>query len=120
MTRTLELSRLRAGRWEAVLSASEPIEIEVRHLERVLSGLECIPDGAGRWQLSLPVPAELLSDGVQTFVVCEKTSGEVLGQFTIVTGVPLEHDLRAEINLLRAELDMLKRAFRRHCVETAP
>ena len=27
-------------------------------------------------------------------------------------------DLRAEVDLLRAELDMLKRAFRRHCVET--
>jgi hypothetical protein len=26
--------------------------------------------------------------------------------------------LRAEVDLLRAELDMLKRAFRRHCVET--
>ena len=28
-------------------------------------------------------------------------------------------DLRAEMDLMRAELDMLKRAFRRHCVETS-
>jgi hypothetical protein len=31
----------------------------------------------------------------------------------------MEDDLRAEVDLLRAELDMLKRAFRRHCLETA-
>ena len=37
---------------------------------------------------------------------------------TIVTGVAMEDDVRAEIDLLRAELDMLKRAFRRHCLET--
>jgi hypothetical protein len=30
----------------------------------------------------------------------------------------MEDDLRAEVDLLRAELDMLKRAFRRHCLET--
>jgi hypothetical protein len=33
--------------------------------------------------------------------------------------VPLEEDIRAEVSLLRAELDLLKRAFRRHCAETA-
>jgi len=27
--------------------------------------------------------------------------------------------MRVEMDLLRAELDMLKRAFRRHCLETS-
>ena len=31
----------------------------------------------------------------------------------------LDDDIRAEVDLLRAELDMLKSAFRRHSVETA-
>ena len=35
-----------------------------------------------------------------------------------LAGEALAHDIRAEIDLLRAELDMLKRAFRRHCLET--
>jgi hypothetical protein len=30
----------------------------------------------------------------------------------------LDEDIRAEVDLLRAELDLLKRAFRRHCSET--
>jgi hypothetical protein len=40
------------------------------------------------------------------------------GAFAIVTGEPLDDDIRAELDLLRAELEMLKRAFRRHCLET--
>jgi hypothetical protein len=48
----------------------------------------------------------------------QRETGETLAHFTIITGVPMEDDLRAEVDLLRAELDMLKRAFRRHCVET--
>ena len=67
---------------------------------------------------SVPIPTALLSDGVQTFLVRDPATGATLGHFTIVTGVPLEDDIRAEIDLLRAELDMLKKAFRRHCVET--
>jgi len=67
----------------------------------------------------LPIPAAILSEGVQTILFRDPASGETLARLTRVTGVPLEEDLRAELDLLRAELDMLKRAFRRHCVETA-
>lgn len=45
--------------------------------------------------------------------------GTQLGHFTLITGVALGDDIRVEMELLRAELDMLKRAIRRHCVETA-
>jgi hypothetical protein len=51
-------------------------------------------------------------------LICQRESTVVLGSFSITSGEPLEDDLRNEINLLREELDMLKRAFRRHCVET--
>ncbi|MBK5946644.1 hypothetical protein CCR83_09415 [Rhodobacter veldkampii DSM 11550] len=115
---TLEVSRIRAGCWEGVLQGPGAPEIEITHQQAALPGLECAADGAGRWRLSLPIPAEVLWDGVQTFLITDRRDGTRLGQFTIVTGVPLEDDLRAEIDLLRAELDMLKRAFRRHCVET--
>jgi len=46
-----------------------------------------------------------------------KTGGK-LGSFTVIAGEALGDDIRAEMDLLRAELDMLKRAFRRHCLET--
>jgi len=48
------------------------------------------------WLLQVPIPEEAIADG------------EALGD-----------DMRVEIELPRAELDMLKRAFRRHCVETS-
>jgi len=55
---------------------------------------------------------------VQTVVLRDPATGARLAHFTIITGMPLEADIRAEVDLLRAELDMLKRAFRRHCLET--
>ena len=48
------------------------------------------------WLLQVPIPEEAIADG------------EALGD-----------DMRVEIELPRAELDMLKRAFRLHCVETS-
>ncbi|MDV7271187.1 hypothetical protein RYZ20_09765 [Thioclava sp. A2] len=112
----LELSRIRAGIWEGVIVAPKAPEIELVHLERVLPGLE-IGGGEGKWQVSVPIPAAILSDGVQTILIRDVAAGETIGRVSIVAGQPLDEDLRAEIDLLRAELDLLKRAFRRHCVE---
>lgn len=116
----LTKARIRAGVWEGVLSGTDRPSIEVRHLEQVLPGLEvaAIADRAGEWAVRVPIPAEVLAEGVQTFLIRDSDTGENLAHFTIITGVAMEDDLRAEVDLLRAELDMLKRAFRRHCVET--
>ncbi|ETD82818.1 hypothetical protein ACTTAL_18050 [Rhodobacter capsulatus] len=111
----LEGSRIAAGRWEALWRGPEPA-FKVLHLEREVPGLSCAALGENLWQLSLPIPPGLLSDGVQTFVL--RAGEEQVGHFTLIAGQPLESDLRAELDLLRAELDLLKRAFRRHCVES--
>lgn len=119
---TLTKTRIRAGVWEGVLrGAPGTPQIEVLHLEKPVSGVTAasIPDRAGEWLIQVPIPAELLSEGVQTFLICDTGTGEKLQHFTVITGVAMEDDLRAEVDLLRAELDMLKRAFRRHCLETA-
>jgi len=117
----LTKTRIRAGVWEGVLSGTDKPALEVRHLEAVVPGVTvtAIPDRPGEWAVRVPVPVEVLAEGVQTFLMRDRETGETLAHFTIITGVPMEDDLRAEIDLLRAELDMLKRAFRRHCVETA-
>jgi hypothetical protein len=114
--------RIRAGLWEGVLTGlSARPDVQVLLLEKPIADVQVqpVPERPGDWSLRVPIPVAALNDGVQTFVIQDKPSGETLGHFTIVTGVALEDDLRAEIDLLRAELDMLKRAFRRHCVETA-
>jgi hypothetical protein len=117
----LTQTRIRAGVWEGVLGGAGPTapRIEVLHLERPLTGVTVspVPGREGDHAVRVPIPADLLSEGVQTFLI--RSENETLAHFTIVTGVALEDDIRAEIDLLRAELDMLKRAFRRHCLETA-
>lgn len=116
-------TRLRAGVWEGVLDVTGTTvapRIEVLHQDTPLPDVVVAADAAtpGRYALAVPIPAALVSDGVQTFVIRDAQTGQTLGSFAIVTGAPLDQDLRAEIDLLRAELDLLKRAFRRHCVDT--
>lgn len=116
----LTQTRIRAGIWEGVLSgaAAQAPKLQVLHLEKPLSGVAVMPVAGreGEFAVRVPIPAEVLSEGVQTFLI--RAEGETLAHFTVITGVAMEDDLRAEIDLLRAELDMLKRAFRRHCLES--
>jgi hypothetical protein len=76
-------------------------------------------DKPGNWRVSVPIAAGSIADGIQVYLIADAASGEKLAAFSIAAGDVLQDDLRAEVELLRAELDMLKRAFRRHCVETA-
>jgi hypothetical protein len=118
---TLTKTRIRAGIWEGVLTGTSGIPVlDVQHLEQAIAGVTVtvIPDRPGEFAVQVPIPAELLSEGVQTFLIRNRGTGQTLAHFTIITGVAMEDDVRAELDLLRAELDMLKRAFRRHCLET--
>ena len=120
---TVTKTRLFEGVWEGVLTHDgngnfQP-EIAVTHLDQPLGGVVVSekPDD-GNWALRVPIPAQLISDGLQTFLILDARTNETLGSFAVLAGDALSEDLRAEVDLLRAELDMLKRAFRRHCVET--
>ena len=116
---TLAQSQIRAGRWTGSLigaGTAQP-QVEVTHLQKPLPGVE-VTGADGHWSVSVVLPAEILSDGVQTLLVRETATDTELGHFSIVAGVTTDEDIRAEISLLRAELDMLKKAFRRHCLDT--
>ena len=120
---TLTKTRLFEGVWEGMLSANRPTlpkpRIEVTHLEKPLSGIEVSETAEkGQWALRVPVPVALLSDGMQVFLIRDAESGDTLGSFSLLAGEALADDIRAEVQLLREELDMMKRAFRRHCLET--
>ncbi len=117
----LTKTRIQAGVWEGVLTGvDQRPEIEVSHMAHPIGGVSLRedPEVPGQFIVRVPIPSELLSEGVQTFVISDKNTDARLDSFMIVTGQPIEEDFRAEMELLRAELDMLKRAFRRHCVET--
>lgn len=119
---TLTKTRLFEGVWEGVLTHAgtqnlQP-RIEATHLERALDGVEVTELDAASWLIRVPIPADVITDGVQTFLIRETARDETLGSFALMSGDALAYDIRAEVTLLREELDMLKRAFRRHCLET--
>ncbi|MDG1118282.1 MAG: hypothetical protein P8N72_14345 [Flavimaricola sp.] len=119
----LTKTQILEGTWEGLLSdgrvGAEPPLLKVLHMGLEVEGVTIgsAQDGLG-WHLRVPIPIKALSDGVQTFVVVDEKTGDTLDSFTILAGEALAEDIRAEIDLLRAELDMLKKAFRRHCIET--
>lgn len=119
---TLTKTRLRDGIWEGVLTGGDGAapKVQASYQEAPLEDVAVVRDAGepATWKVKIPVPAALLSDGVHTVLISEADSGERLGSFTILAGDAMDEDLRAEVDLLRAELDMLKRAFRRHCVDT--
>ena len=122
---TLTRMRLAEGVWEGLLSvrdASVP-HLRLRHRDQDLGALETTEagqdaNGIARWRVRFQLPVERLSDGVQTFVVEDADTGDALAHETVIAGEVLDDEVRAEVMLLRAELDMLKRAFQRHCSET--
>ena len=111
---------LRAGIWSAVAESDDEPSLVATYQGHMIDGLEISAHGEkpGAWLVRVPVPAEAVSDGVHTILVNETGSDDIIGQFSLLAGDALGEDIRAEVELLRAELDLLKRAFRRHCVET--
>ncbi|MGY9031610.1 MAG: hypothetical protein ACKVIA_05150 [Rhodobacterales bacterium] len=121
MTVTLTKTRMIAGVCEGIFAGviDAPPQIAVTHHGEQVDGA-VIKKAAQSddWVLHVPIPVHLLADGVQTYLISDVETGETLNSFTLLTGEALAEDIREEMALLREELDMLKSAFRRHCVET--
>ena len=121
---TVTKIRFRNGTWEGVIqnagNSGLPPDVQVLFQDKPLEGIALTEGSAsGDWNLHITIPPHAIADGVQTFVITEGGSGgQKLDSFTLIAGEAAADDMRAEIELLRAELDMLKRAFRRHCMET--
>ncbi|MBU2963777.1 hypothetical protein KO516_23695 [Citreicella sp. C3M06] len=121
---SLTKTRFVEGIWQGLLVArtadAPPPEVMVTLQDAPVRGVTVSQSTTpGRWALEVPVPVQAVGDGVQTFLILDAMSGEKLDSFTLIAGEAAGDDLRAEMALLRAELDMLKRAFRRHCLETS-
>ena len=117
-------TRMRDGVWHGIITTDGGAAPDVRvvHLDAEVPGVALAASDVrpGEWHLSVPVPPEAISDGVQTLIICDAAQNDAaIGHVTLIAGDAIGEDLRAEVALLRAELDMLKRAFRRHCVESS-
>ncbi|MDG1354292.1 MAG: hypothetical protein P8P70_14220 [Sulfitobacter sp.] len=119
----LTKTKMRQGVWEGKLSgapAGTLPKLMVTHQGNLVpdvdvSALEPVAGHAVR----ITIPQDAIADGMQTLLVTDPETDTKLTSITLMAGEVLDDDLRVEVDLLRAELDMLKRAFRRHCLETS-
>lgn len=115
-------TKITNGIWQGIVTSEgkDVPKLAVRLLDKPVANVQLTEDPQqGHWLLQVPIPSEAIAEGVQTFVISDANDGTTLSHFHLIAGEVLGDDIRAEMDLLRAELDMLKRAFRRHCVETA-
>ncbi|MEM8629874.1 MAG: hypothetical protein AAGF74_01430 [Pseudomonadota bacterium] len=114
-------ARVSQGVWRAVLRGPEgkTPRLVATCLGRELSAPVIVEAGEapGFWHAQLALPMALLEEGMRTVLITQEGESEVLAHFAVMAGAPFDSDLKAEVDLLRAELDLLKRAFRRHCSE---
>ncbi|MGB0799607.1 MAG: hypothetical protein ACPG5U_08450 [Planktomarina sp.] len=110
-------TRLRDGVWEgdiAGLGDDDNVDVTIRDIPVDYVTLVRKDDGIAR--ISVPVPSQFITEGVNTFMI--RYGDQTIGSFTLIAGDLAGDDLRAEVEMLRTELDMLKKAFRRHVRET--
>ena len=121
-TLVLTPTQMRQGIWQGLITqtGSGVPQIEVAHRNKPVPNVELKETKTeGQWVVQVPIPTDAIADGVQVFLITDALNGAKIGDFTLIAGEALGDDIRVEMELLRAELDMLKRAFRRHCTETA-
>jgi hypothetical protein len=119
MSWTLARLRLSAGTWEGRLSG--PAGAEPPALSATWNGVDIgeprlASEAPGQWKATLILPTALISDGTHTLAIGPR-GGDPLCLETLAFGDPLEADLRAELAALRTEVEVLKRALRRHLAE---
>jgi len=108
-------SRLQAGQWKADLlghGSTAPDLVVVFGNQTQPPIDQTYEPARDIWHLHLPLPAGMVTDGIHTCLL-QTTAGETLFQLTLSAGEVLADDLRAQIGLLRAELELLKSAFRK-------
>ncbi len=120
---TLKLTKTRMleGMWQGIITGSgdEMPKINVVHGNSNVADFKLVRnETADHWSLTIPVPAAAIADGIQVIIVTDLQSDQKIGDIVIIGDDVTSVDMRAEMALLRAELEMMKRAFRRHCVET--
>ncbi len=114
---------LKGGVWQGTIHREKaPGRVILTHLGEVVAEVEVTAAGQGQWHVSATIPADRLADGCQTFLLLEdnatgreqpQVNARRLASLPMIMGDVLSEDIQAELSLLRSELDLLKREFRR-------
>ena len=120
---TLTRIRFSNGKWEGRIDGAKDTgvkpDLRVTLMDQDIDGVEISEGETGKqWKVVITVPSRAIADGVHSILIFDASQDTKLGEFTLIGGEPATDGLLSEVSLLRAELDMLKRAFRRHCLET--
>ncbi|WP_411956984.1 hypothetical protein [Paracoccus homiensis] len=108
---------LKGGLWKGRLTAdAAPGSVGLFHLGVQIATADLTDQDDG-WLVTVAVPGEVLSDGRHSLLLiadADQTGpGTRLARLDLIAGDVLDGDLAAEIEQLRAELELLKREFRR-------
>lgn len=117
---TLTRVRLHGGRYEGLYAGPPDAGIEALLQGQVIAVAKIAPEDAvpSRFRVALDLPSAVIGEGVQVITLRSTLSGAALDRITLMAGDPLDEDIRAEVALLRDELEMLKHAFRRQAAAT--
>lgn len=114
---------LKSGIWQGTLRRETPPDrLLLVHMGNRVGEARATAQEDGSWRIAAAIPAEKLSEGVQTFILIEdqgrdneppQPGAPQLASLSLVAGAVLEQDLLAELNLMRSELDLVKKELRR-------
>lgn len=119
MSWTLHRVSLTSGTYRGLLVGSgEPPALEMVMGTESLGHLGKVPVKGSKteWNVEGDIGPGVLTEGTHTVLI--RGDGETLDSLTVIAGLGAPDDLRAEVDALRAELALLKSAFRRHVSET--
>lgn len=107
-----------AGCWNGALqAASPPAGLSVVRRGQVVATAALRDAGPGVWSVAADLPASVIDNGAHGLLLVagdpDGPGSQVLGSLTLVAGAVAGDDLLAEVAQLRAELELLKREFRR-------
>lgn len=120
---TFDSHGVRGGVWTGRLTATEaPARVCVTSRGEVVAEARLSEAGGNGWDVRVDLPAAVIGEGVTSLVMvaCDSAAGEPvdpsstrLARLNLAAGKALDDDLDAEIAMLRSEVELLKREFRR-------
>ena len=73
---------------------------------------ETLPEAeAGVWRLTAALPPAAISEGIQTLLV-SMPDGTAIGATQLIVGRPADASVEAQLDMVRQELDLLKKVIR--------